>query len=384
MNTPAENQQMTHAAQSAGALSTEAQRAVEEVQAAMTIAQRFPRDIDRALQRIEAECGQLKLADGATYSYKRDKQLVEGPSIRLLEVFTRHWQNLEAGWRELSRSIDPATGYQVAECEAYAWDMESNSRERRLFRVILARFYRDRPAKALLDPRDQYEYMASMAQRRKRSCLEAIVPQWAVDQALQWCKTTIEEKVQITDATVEKLINAYADIGVSRAQLEEYLEHPVTVAELTRREYMRLRSIGQSIRDGESKARDFFGGETPDQPDDINLTAQVNAQANGQKQAAPKQPQQAAQPEPQQAPTGDGAPGEDELFAQIDEVLAHPGKYSPETITELAALSDAVSPNRAEEFRSKLGQAYEAMKGGQNTQAEQPADNGVQGAFFGG
>jgi len=375
MNMPAEQQQQ-HAAQSAGALSTEAQRAVEEVQAAMTIAQRFPRDIDRALQRIEAECGQIKLADAAMYSYKRDKQLVEGPSIRLLEVFTRHWQNLETGWRELSRSIDPTTGYQVAECEAYAWDMESNSRERRLFRVILARFYKDRPAKALIDPRDQYEFISNNAQRRKRSCLEAVVPQWAVDQALQWCKQTLEEKVQITDSTVEKLISAFESIGVSKAQLEEYLEHPATVAELTRREYMRLRSIGQSIKDGEAKARDFFGGETPDQPDDVNLTEQVNQQARNGK---PK-----PSPQPDAQPAADGAPTEAELCGQLDAVIANPGKYSPETITELAALSDVISPERADEFREKLGHAYEAMKTGGNTQSEQPQASGAQGAFFGG
>lgn len=379
MNLPAEQSQQ-HTAQSAGALSTEAQRAVEEVQAAMTIAQKFPRDVDRALQRIEAECGQLRLADAATYSYTRGKQLVEAPSIRLMEVFTRHWQNLETGWRELSRSIDPATGYQVAECEAYAWDMETNSRERRLFRVILARFYSNRAPKALLDPRDQYEYMASMAQRRKRSCLEAVVPQWAVDQALQWCKQTIEEQVQITDATVEKLINAFHDIGVTKAQLEEYLEHSATVAELTRREYMRLRSIGQSIKDGEAKAVDFFGGETPDQPDDVDLTAQVNAQANGQKQRTAAAQTSA----PESTHSADGAPSEAEIFSMLDNVLAQPAEHGPETINDLASVSDVITEARKTEFNDKLKRAHEAVKASGSTQPEGAQESaGAQGAFFG-
>lgn len=378
MSIPAEKNQLQHAA---GELSTEGQRAIEEVQAAMTIAQRFPRDIDRALQRIEAECGQLRLADSAVYSYKRDNQLVTGPSIRLLEVFMRHWQNMEAGWGELSRHIDPNTGYQVAKCRAYAWDLESNSRELRQFDVILARYYRDKPPKALIDPRDQYEFISNNAQRRKRSCLEAVVPQWAIDQAIEWCKQTIEEQVQITDATVEKLIDAFDSIGVTKAQLEEYFEHPVTVAELTRREYMRLRSIGQSIKDGESKARDFFGPETPDQPDDTNLTAQVNQAArngNGGQQA-PQKPT----PEPEPEPEGDGPPSQAALFAQLEEVISTPGKYSFETINELAALSDAVSDSRKDEFSAKLKQAHAALKGGEKNPAQTPTEEDVQSSFFG-
>lgn len=92
--------------------------------------------------------------------------------------------------------------------------------------------------------------------------------------------------------------------------------------------------------------------------------------------------QQAESPEPQES--GNGPPSEGSLFAQLDEVINHPTKYSPATINELAALSDAISPARAEEFRDKLGQAYEATKSGGNTKsAPPPQDNGVQGAFFG-
>lgn len=380
MNHPAE-QSLAHNVQQAGAPSTvEGQRAIEEVQAAMTIAQRFPRDIDRALQRIEAECGQLRLADSAVYSYKRDKQLVEGPSIRLLEVFSRHWQNLEAGWGELYRTVDPTTGYQVAKCRAYAWDLESNSRELRQFDVVLARFYKDKPSKALLDPRDQYEFIANNAQRRKRSCMEAIVPQWAIDQAVEWCKATIEEKVQLTDATVEKLIDAYKSLGVTKAQLEEYLDHPLTVAELTRREYMRLRSIGQSIKEGEAKAKDFFGAETPDQPDDVDLTAQVNQAARGGNGAKAK----AAKPKPAEAPEQEtAAPAEADVFAEVQDIIDNPDKYEVGAINEYAALSDAITPERREEYAAKLKEAHNALKGGPKPETPVQEDSGVQGAFFG-
>lgn len=379
MNQPAE-QAMTHAAQQAVAPSTESQRAIEEVQAAMTIAQRFPRDIDRALQRIEAECGQLRLADSAVYSYKRDNTLVTGPSIRLLEVFSRHWQNLESGWGELYRTVDPATGYQVAKCRAYAWDLESNSRELRQFDVILARFYKDKPSKALLDPRDQYEFISNNAQRRKRSCMEAIVPQWAIDQAVEWCKATIEEKVQLTDATVEKLIDAYKSLGVTKAQLEEYLDHPLTVAELTRREYMRLRSIGQSIKEGEAKARDFFGVETPDQPDDVDLTAQVNQAARGGNGAKAK----AEKSKPAEAPEPEtGAPAEADVFAEVQDIIDNPDKYEVGAINEYAALSDAITPERREEYAAKLKQAHAALTGKPKGEAPVQEDSGVQGAFFG-
>lgn len=89
------------------------------------------------------------------------------------------------------------------------------------------------------------------------------------------------------------------------------------------------------------------------------------------------EPEADAAPEPE----GDGPPSEAVLFAQLDEVIAHPGKYSFEAINELAALSDAISAERKDEFSGKLKQAHAALKGGEKP-AQAPDDQDVQNSFF--
>jgi hypothetical protein len=71
-----------------GMLDVAMTRAAQEVQAAMVVAKRFPRNEDQALQKILAACGRAGLAEAAIYEYPRGKDdegkknYVTGPSIR--------------------------------------------------------------------------------------------------------------------------------------------------------------------------------------------------------------------------------------------------------------------------------------------------------------
>src|SRR5262245_50625006 len=79
------------------------QREVAEVQAAMAIAQKFPRNPIAAVDRILNECTRVGLAESAVYSFSRGGADIMGPSIRLAEVLARNWGNLSCGVTELSR-----------------------------------------------------------------------------------------------------------------------------------------------------------------------------------------------------------------------------------------------------------------------------------------
>jgi len=59
------------------------QREIAEVQAAMVIAKRFPRDPIEAMDRILHACTRSTLAESALYSYSRGGSDITGPSIRL-------------------------------------------------------------------------------------------------------------------------------------------------------------------------------------------------------------------------------------------------------------------------------------------------------------
>lgn len=115
------------------AAETDQARGIAVVQAQMIVAKKFPRDEIRARDKIMTACARKGLAEVATYDYARGGTKITGPSIRLLEVMAAAWGNIDAGWRELSRHI--ADGVGVSEVEAYAWDLESNTRWPLTFQV---------------------------------------------------------------------------------------------------------------------------------------------------------------------------------------------------------------------------------------------------------
>lgn len=78
-------------------------RQAQEVQAAIVLAKRFPRDEFEATERIKRACQRKSLADQAVYSYPRGKECVSGPSIRLAETLAKTWGNIDYGIIELEQ-----------------------------------------------------------------------------------------------------------------------------------------------------------------------------------------------------------------------------------------------------------------------------------------
>ena len=112
----------------------EQSRAIQQVQAAMIIAKKFPRDERASMDRILNACTRQGLADQAIYAYPRGGQTIEGPSIRLAEVIGQHWGNFEYGVVELEQNNG------VSVCQSYAWDLETNTRKVINFHVEHVRY----------------------------------------------------------------------------------------------------------------------------------------------------------------------------------------------------------------------------------------------------
>ena len=136
-------------------------RQMQEVQAAMVAAKRFPRDELAAINRIKATCQRPTLAAQAVYRYPRGGQNVSGPSIRLAEALAQNWGNIDTGIVELENSHGTST------MMAYAWDLETNTRVTKIFTVEHKRDTKQ-GSKALTDGRDIYEATANFGARRQR------------------------------------------------------------------------------------------------------------------------------------------------------------------------------------------------------------------------
>lgn len=239
------------------------QREIAEVQAAMVIAKRFPRNSIEATDRILQACTRPTLAQGALYSYTRGGSEVTGPSIRLAEAIAQAWGNVDFGIRELEQRDGAST------VEAYAWDMETNTRQRKVFQVSHIRHTRN-GSKKLEDPRDIYEMVANQGARRLRACILGVIPGDVIEAAVEQSEETLRASADTSPEAIKKLADAFAGIGVSQAQIEKRIQ--CRLEAIRPAQVVHLRKVYASVRDGMSGVGDWFDaieaeaveeGETP-------------------------------------------------------------------------------------------------------------------------
>lgn len=225
------------------------QREVAEVQAAMTIAKKFPRDPIAAMDRILQSCARPSLAHAALYQYSRGGSDISGPSIRLAEELARQWGNIVCGVTELTRSAG------VSECLAYAWDLETNFRDEKRFHV---KHWRDtkQGGYALKDERDIYELIANQGSRRKRACLLAVIPGDVQEAAVQQCDVTLRTKADVTPERVKGMVEKFGEFGVTQPQIEKRIQRRIDA--ITPALMVQLGRIYNSLKDGMSAAADWF------------------------------------------------------------------------------------------------------------------------------
>ena len=237
--------------QAISTVQSDSQRAIAEVQAALVIAKQFPRNPIEAYDRVMNACQRPGLAQSAVYSYARGGTSVTGPSIRLAEMLAQNWGNIQYGIRELSSENGEST------VEAFAWDVETNTRQTKVFQVPHIRYTRQ-GTKKLTDPRDIYELVANNGARRLRACILGVIPGDVVDAAVDQCEKTIHASADTSPEGVQKLIKAFEQFGVSKDDIEGFIQRRVDA--ITPANVVSLRKIFTSLRDGMSSAKDWFKG----------------------------------------------------------------------------------------------------------------------------
>jgi len=231
-----------------------AQREAQEVQAMMVIAKRFPRDQVQAMDRILQACTRPTLAEGALYSYNRGGSDVTGPSIRLAEAIAQNWGNLQFGIRELSQANGEST------VEAFAWDIENNTRQVKVFQVPHIRYTRS-GSKRLEDPRDVYELVANQGARRLRACILGVIPGDVVESAVRQCETTLTASADTSPDAVKKMVDAFGQYGITREQIEKRIQRRLDT--ITPALMVQMKKIYASLRDGMSAPGDWFDALQP-------------------------------------------------------------------------------------------------------------------------
>lgn len=231
-------------------------RQIAEVQAAMVVAKRFPRNHLDAHTRIMKACARPSLAERALYSYPRGGSTIEGPSVRLAEALAQNWGNMEFGITELDQRDGESS------VMAFCVDLETNTRQSRIFTVKHQRKAHGQIDK-LEDPRDIYEMTANQGARRMRACILSVIPGDVIDDAIAAVNMTLrgQSKEPLQDRA-KKMVVAFDELGVTRVQLEQRLGH--RLESISETELVGLRKIWTSLKDNASAPSEWFKPMPPD------------------------------------------------------------------------------------------------------------------------
>lgn len=287
------------------ATAIEQQRAVAEVQAMVVVAQQVPRDLAAAVAAMRESCRMKALAQRAFFRYPRGGQQITGASVHLARELARCFGNVTYGLVELRR--DDVAG--ESEMQAFAWDLQTNTRSSSTFVVPHRRDTQQGP-KVLVDVRDVYENNANQGARRLRETIFSVLPPWYVEEAKAICAATLEadEDGVPLPQRIANTINAFERrFGVVADQIEAKLGRPR--ARWTGHDLATLEVIGTSLSRGETVVEDEFPSPRVTAGE---ILGQQSSPPSGGAQADQGSPAEAVSPP---APAGATTSGEEGGFS---------------------------------------------------------------------
>jgi len=229
-------------------VASEEVRAELEVQSQVLLAKKFPRDPGKAKDKILETCKRKRFADKALYSYPRGGAQITGPSINLAREMAVQYGNILTGMMIISDDEETRT------IRGIAWDIENNVRVffDDTFKKLI---YRKDRGWIKPDERDLRELTNRRGAILIRNAILHLFPSDFVDEAVETCLKT-QTRSPVSQRKIDKLVEAFARVGVSRNMLEEYAGK--SLEDLSSEEYANLVNLGQAIKDGAVQRDEIF------------------------------------------------------------------------------------------------------------------------------
>ena len=232
------------------AVSTAQATAQREIEAAVLLARRFPRNEAVCFSRLQGSAKRLSFAEDAAYSFPRGGSQVTGPSVNLAREAARIWGNIRFGLDIMRDDEDSRL------IRAWAWDLESNTKIAADddFKKLI---FRKKGGWIKPDERDLRELTNRRGAICLRNCLLQLLPRDMIEDALSACRATVRSGGGLSrQDLVKRVVTAFSGIGVGVRMLETYLGH--SLDEASDEEVAKLRGIYKSVADGQAKREEFF------------------------------------------------------------------------------------------------------------------------------
>lgn len=258
-------------------------RAVHEVQGAIIVARRFPRNEDQAYQSLMKSCQRSSFAEKVEYSYPRGKKkneqtgqwednIISGPSVYLSREMIRLWGNAQVG-TEIIRDDEDSR-----HIRSFCWDVETNFRKfaESTFRKLVQRKNSVTKLTEWVRPdeRDLRELSNKQSAITERNSTLQVLPFDYVEDARAAARETLTKgAAQDPEGTRKRLLTAFGGMNVTADQLEEYLGHPV--AQCSPTTLVELRKLYTALNEGQTT-----WSEVMEQKRDTETTAVSLEQAN--------------------------------------------------------------------------------------------------------
>ena len=235
------------------------QKAIVESKYKMALAR--PRDLDLVRQKMLKDASRPSFATVAIY-HKPVGNGIEGPSIRFVESAIRNMTNIDVTATTISEDDERRV---ISVC---AEDLESNtsySHEVTVTKTVERRKLPqgEKPIRVRANSNGQPIYILhatddeilnkqnALISKAVRTLGLRLIPGDLVDEALWEIKKTMaQQDRQDPDAAKHRIIDAFAQLGVSVEALKEFVGHELSA--LTPNEIQLLRTTYTSIKDGET------------------------------------------------------------------------------------------------------------------------------------
>jgi len=193
-------------------------------------------------------------------------QYARGLSIRAAEAIAAAW-----GYNRIEQTVEPLDDDRVRVTATFT-DFQSG----RIWRDsgIVSKWYRSRGGQMTKHNDDRFYNVilkAELSKRVREAVMRSVPP--GVRSELQSLAERMVAKL-LSSETVEKIVQSFAGIGVSLAQLENLLAKPIAQG-WTTDDRVTLQQVFTAIRDGETTVGEAFGSQQAERKSEASSLAQA-------------------------------------------------------------------------------------------------------------
>jgi hypothetical protein len=242
----------------------QAAESAAQVQAALVIAQRFPRDEDAARQALIRTCRRVAFAERAQYNFPRGGGRISGPTVNLLREAARCWGHVRVGMDVVADDNENRT------VRGWAWDMQTNTFQARTatFRKLQQRKVDvggGQKATQWIEPdeRDLRELTNRHGALCERNAMKAVLPADLIDTAEETAVKAVRGQVATNpDAVRDQLIQGFDGLNVPISEVREFLGG-TELAAASPSQLAELRAVYAQIDEGDTTWTDVLGKRQP-------------------------------------------------------------------------------------------------------------------------